>query len=154
MTQQRPAVSVAGGAGQPFGMFGVRGELFFAGGHLSVLAAAGSYPDVTVRSRLTGAASVRYYIRGWRHRVYADASWTSLYVLSADSYPPQEHVVYGPGVSVGYVFVAQSGFAATLGGGVAYDPHELGPLWDKASPLVQLGLGWTFHRHPPSRRPA
>lgn len=144
MSQHVPQVSLAAGAGQSFGMVGVRAELFVVADRVSILGAAGYEPDISSGSSLTGAATVRYYVHGSRHRIHLDASWTPLYVLGTDVFPPEEWVVYGPGLALGYTFVAQSGLTATLGGGVAYDTREEGHAW----PLVQLGVGWTF-RHAP-----
>jgi hypothetical protein len=70
-------------------------------------------------------------LHGWiAASVHADASWTPLYVRSTESLPPEEHVAYGPGLSVGYAFVAASGLTAMLGAGVTYDrdrcPRQFG----------------------------
>ncbi len=133
-----PAVGLALGAGNAFGGIGLRGEVFLFRGRLSVLGGAGVFPDIP--RTITGAASVRYYVGGRQHRLYADLSWSWLQVSIPVGRGSAARFDYGPGLSLGYSFVSQIGVTFTAGGGLGFADYG------EHIPIAQLGVGWTWRR--------
>jgi len=142
MSQQDvPSLSAATGVGNAFGGIGVRGEVFVARTGISVLAGVGILPGIHyLRSPVSGAASVRYYLGRRERRLYIDASWSVLqaYDLLVPGVPTVFE--YGPGFSLGYSFMSRTGLTLSVGGG-------LGLARNDRIPIAQLGIGWTWRRH-------
>ncbi len=117
-----PVAALHVGFGGNYGWLGVGGEAYVHRGRLSVLAGLGIAPwGPTV----AGAAGVRYYLvlGATPHRLFGDLS-VSLMGLSRPTLVPGAPLRrplsrdYGPGVSIGYSYLARSGFTLTAGGGV------------------------------------
>ncbi len=146
-TLARPVAALHLGFGGNYGWLGVGGEAYLQRGRLSVLAGLGIAPwGPTV----AGAAGVRYYLvlGATPHRLFGDLS-VSLMGLSQPTLVPGALVTrplgreYGPGVSIGYSYLARSGFTLTAGGGVG--TPDLGSDFDLV-PVVHIGAGWTWRR--------
>jgi len=138
---QVPIVSFAAGAGNAFGGLGLRGELFVARSQISVLAGVGIFPGSHyLRSPVSAATSVRYYVGRRQHRLYVDASWSVLRAYDLLLLGVPTVFEYGPGFSVGYTFMSRTGLTLSVGGGLGLARHD-------TVPIVQAGIGWTWWRH-------
>jgi hypothetical protein len=139
--QYVPSLSVATGVGNAFGGIGVRGEVFVARTGISVLAGAGILPGTYyLRSPVSGAASVRYYIGQREHRLFFDASWSVLRAYDLLMLGVPTVFEYGPGLSLGYSFMSRTGLTISVGAGLGLARHD-------TIPIAQLGIGWTWRRH-------
>ena len=146
-TLARPVAALHLGFGGNYGWLGVGGEAYVQRGRLSVLAGLGVAPQGPT---VAGAAGVRYYLvlGATPHRLFGDLS-VSLMGLSRPTLVPRAPLRrplrrdYGPGVSIGYSYLARSGFTLTAGGGVG--TRDLGSDFDLV-PVVHIGAGWTWRR--------
>jgi len=103
--------------------FGLSAELYFARGHASLFGGGGYIPhthDGRGAAGMAAAGGLRAYTHGLVHRGYFEISFTPVAVELAPegSELPGQSISYGPGVSIGYSLVKQSGFTLTLSIGV------------------------------------
>ena len=142
--QSRAPVAVRAGVGNLFGGLGVVGE-FVVRGHLSAALGVGVIPKDPMS--VAAAAAVRLYTSRTRHRPFLQFSIAPLAVtylcdVASDCWVERTH--YGPGIVLGYTYVARSGFTVIMGAGAGWDAGERYPI-----PMAQLGFGYTFKRNPP-----
>lgn len=147
-----PRATLLGGLGNSLGWFGIQGEAYFVTGRLSTFAGLGYTPDLEGNdpTGLTGAVGVRGYTGGVRHRAFAEFG-VSQVAVEVDLAPQQNGSIgetgrrlYGPGLQVGYQYMALRGFTAMVSTGVGYilaDPPMFTSRWQ---PLVGLGFGYTW----------
>lgn len=144
--------TVLAGVGNALGWLGVQVEKYFAGDRLSIFGGLGYTPGTPLDSTgLTAAAGVRGYTAGDRHRGLLEISVSQLgqediLERGAGGRLVQEGARrYGPALTVGYQFVAGSGFTAVASGGVGLTVAQDDRIDE--SPVtytVNLGLGYTF----------
>ena len=137
----QPRLAIYAGAGNPYGGIGTAGEVYIVGGRLSVFAGLGIWPGNSgFPTILARAAGVRFYVPLARsgHRLFWDASVSLLEVSQATFIGTGVSRHYGPGLSIGYSYLARSGFTLTVGAGA-------GRVYDNIVPLLHVGLGWTWH---------
>lgn len=141
----RPAdrrMTVLIGVGNTLGWFGGQAETYFAGDRLSALLGIGYTPefDPGDPSGVTVAAAFRAFTAGSNHRAFAEASVSQVGTTSPDG-----GRYYGPGLQVGYQFVADGWFTLLASGGVGV---ALGvPEYVSGSdvnPLLNIGIGYTW----------
>lgn len=136
--------SLSAGVGNSMGWAGFAGQVFLRGDHLSAFASAGHPLGGNAGApSLAGAAGLRVFSRGQRHRRFMELSVSPLAILAANRVFIEQF--YGPGASVGYEYTALEGlaFAASLGGGVVLQPR--GGV-DRIQPLLTLSVGRTWRR--------
>ncbi len=80
-----PRATLLGGLGNSLGWFGIQGEAYFVTGRLSTFAGLGYTPDLEGNdpTGLTGAAGVRGYTGGVRHRAFVELGvprWPSRWI--------------------------------------------------------------------------
>lgn len=144
--------TVAAGVGNALGWLGVRAEAYLSGDRLSAFAGLGYTPgDRLDNTGATAALGVRGYMGGDHHRALLELSVSQLAQESILERNATGNLVqrgqrrYGPGLAVGYQYVADSGFTAMLSGGVGVaigldDRLAASPV----SPMANLALGYTF----------
>jgi hypothetical protein len=139
----QPAAAVYLGAGNHYGWLGGGGEAYLPGAPLSLSVGLGFAPQGPT---VAGAAGVRYYLRldATPHRLFGDLSVSLMHLSRTVPVGPAPlHRDYGLGVSVGYSYLAPSGFTVTAGGGVG--AWEFGAAVE-LFPVVQLAVGRTWLR--------
>ncbi len=130
------------GVGNVFGGFGVAGESVVRGRLSAALGIGVMYVDPTSAAV---AAAVRLYTSRNRHSPFLQLSIAPLAVtIFCANECGVERTHYGPGIVLGYRYVAGSGFTLTTGAGAGWVVDEGYPL-----PMVQLGFGYAFKRRPP-----
>ena len=137
----QPRVAILTGFGNAFGGIGAAGEAYVVGGRFSVFAGLGIWPgNSTFQTFRARAAGVRFYVplARWGHRLFGEASVSVLGIRQAAFVGAPTSHDYGPGLSVGYSYLARSGFTLTAGAGA-------GRVYDTIVPLLHVGLGWTWH---------
>ena len=147
-----PRVTLLGGLGNSLGWFGIQGEAYFVTGRFSTFAGLGYTPDLEENdpTGLTGAAGVRGYTGGVRHRAFVELG-VSQVAVEVDLAQQQNGSIretgrrlYGPGLQIGYQYLALRGFTAMVSTGVGYilaEPPRFASRWQ---PLVGLGFGYTW----------
>lgn len=147
-----PRATLLAGLGNSLGWFGIQGEAYFVTGRLSTFAGLGYTPDLEGNdpTGLTGAAGVRGYTGGVRHRAFVELG-VSQVAVEVDLAPQPNGSIgetgrrlYGPGLQIGYQYMALRGFTAMVSTGVGYilaDPPMFASRWQ---PLVGLGFGYTW----------
>jgi hypothetical protein len=136
--------SLTAGLGNSMAWAGVSGQVFVVGDYLSVFASAGHPLGGNAGApSLAGAAGLRAFSGGQRHRRFLELSVSPLAILAANRVFIEQF--YGPGASVGYEYTALEGlaFAASLGGGLVLQPH--GGV-DRIQPLLTFSVGRTWRR--------
>lgn len=139
----RRSATVLAGAGNAMGWLGAQAELYFSGDRLSAFAGLGYTPALGEGdpSGITGAAGLRAYTNGLRHRAFLELSVSQVAVRTGAAV--EDKRFYGPGVQVGYQYTALSGFTllASVGVGVALGVDEgVSPVYG----LGGLGFGYTW----------
>lgn len=147
--------TVLAGVGNDMGWFGAQAEKYFEGGRLSIFGGLGYTPgdrgDDLDNTGVTGAVGVRGYTGGDHHRGLLEFSVSQLVQEDLVRRNARGRLVqeggrrYGPGLAVGYQYVAGSGFTAMVSGGFGVaigveDRIDTSHL----SSIVNLGLGITF----------
>ena len=138
----RPVAALHFGVGNHYGWLGGGVEAYLARARFSLFAGLGVAPQGPT---VAGAAGVRYYLGlgATPHRLFADLS-VSLMGLSMPTVPGGAlYRDYGLGVSIGYSYLAQSGFTLTVGGGVGASDFGADLV---LLPVVQIAAGWTWRR--------
>jgi hypothetical protein len=140
----QPSVSIHVGFGNHYGWLGTAGEAYLLRGRVSAFAGIGIMPRELFNNfptTLAGSGGLRYYVplSGSRHRGFADLSVSLLEVSRALVIGAPVSHDYGPGLSIGYSYVAGSGLTVTAGAG-------LGRANDGTLPVLHLGIGWTWRR--------
>lgn len=142
------------GVGNVFGWIGVNGEYF----PLRKVGAALGLGVTPLDPRpLSAAAALRIYGSWSRNRPFLQLSFSPVLIeqvclLAAVSSGDCSVTQYtGPGIALGYSYVAPSGFTLTVGAGLARGKLE---QWSRpdiwtTGPIVQLGVGFTRERHRP-----
>ncbi len=147
-----PRVTLLGGLGNALGWLGVQGEAYFATGRLSAYAGLGYTPDVEPGdpSGLTGAAGLRGYTGGRRHRAFVELGISQVAVEVDRAFQQNGAVreegrrLYGPGLQIGYQYMAHRGFTAMVSTGVGYILAEPPLFASRWQPLLGLGFGYTW----------
>lgn len=136
------AFAITAGLGNAHGWLGVQGERYFTNDRLSAFAAAGYTPELDPGdpSGLSFAAGARGYTGGTRHRAFLEASVSQILLELA----PEPGRRYGPGLQVGYQYVAHGGFTGALSFGFGYAPGV--STGGEVAALLGLGLGYTWRR--------
>lgn len=134
-----PAGVVYAGAGNAFGGVGIMGEYVVWPNRISGLAGTGIFP-ASDRLLVSVAASVRGYVGNRHHRVFVDLSWSVLSVSRAAILGSRWIRDYGPGVLVGYSYVASSRLVLLGGAGVGFLNSG------ETVAVLQLGIGWVWRR--------
>jgi len=140
-TSLRPGIaSLHVGVGGHQGWIGAAAEVYVVPGRLSAIGGVGVLPVWGAQVAWGGA--VRYYPlpAAVRHRPFVDVSWTLLRLTQDDAVSRPVKHWYGPGMMIGYSYLAHSGWTFTSGFGLAR------PDADGLLPLVHLALGWTWRR--------
>src|SRR5918996_3214139 len=119
----QPSLSVSVGVGNHYGWIGTAGEAYVVPGRLSAFAGLGIMPRELFGSfptALAGAGGLRYYVPlgGSGHRAFADLSISVLRMSRAVMIGAAVNRDYGPGLSLGYSYVAGSGLTVTAGAGL------------------------------------
>lgn len=135
-------VTVLVGLGNALGWVGGQAERYFAGDRLSAFLGLGYTPriDRGDPSGVTGAAGLRGYTAGSNHRLFGEASVSQVAVITPDG---GRH--YGPGLQVGYQYVANKWFTLLVSGGAGVAlgvPEEASG--SNIQPLLNLGVGYTW----------
>ncbi len=147
-----PRATLLGGLGNALGWLGVQGEAYFATGRLSTFAGLGYTPDVEPGdpSGLTGATGLRGYTGGRRHRAFVELGISQVAVEVDRAFQQNGTIredgrrLYGPGLQLGYQYMAHRGFTAMVSTGVGYilaEPPQAASRWQ---PLLGLGFGYTW----------
>jgi hypothetical protein len=138
--ERRPVVALTGGLGNVLGGLGAGAEYYLARSRLSVAAGLGYWPEESIcdHGTLSGAAAVRGFTGGRRHRAFLEASY-SLLQISCTFGSDEVEGHYGPGLSLGYRYTGSDGFTFTAAAGVG--DAEFG-----AEFMAMLGLGYTWQR--------
>jgi hypothetical protein len=130
------------GLQKTMGWFGGQAERYVARGRASVFAGVGYTPaiDDGDPSGATFAAGVRGYTGGSRHRGFLEASVSQIDVeMRVDGVRR-----YGPGLQIGYQYVARRGFTMLVSGGVGYPRGGDEILGSSATALFGFGMGYTW----------
>lgn len=143
-SSQPPArrVTALMGVGNDLGWLGGQVEAYFSGDRLSAFVGLGYTPEIDTGdpTGVTPAAGVRAYTAGSNHRVFGEAS-----VSQISTTTPAGGRHYGPGVQVGYQYVADGWFTFFISGGagvaLGVPEHISG---SQVQPLVNLGAGYTW----------
>lgn len=125
------------------GWFGAQGELYFAHERASAFGGLGYTPaiDEGDPSGITGAAGLRAFTNGIRHRGFLELSVSQVAVQTG----VEDKRLYGPGLQAGYQYAALSGFTFLVSAGVGVVLNGGDRLDDSAvQALVGLGFGYTW----------
>lgn len=148
LAEARPSprrFSLTAGLGNMFGGFGVSLERHLAAERLSVAVGFGGLPETDQNpGTLAGAAAVRAFTAGARHRAFAELSASLIAIGYRDlGFGRYENVRrhYGPGLAAGYHYTAAGGFTVLVAAGAGW---AVGP--DRIEPILTLGAGHTFPR--------
>ena len=100
------------------GVLGTQAEMYFGGDRLSIFGGLGYTPAFSeVRlSGVAGAAGIRIFTNGARHRGFLELSISQVLVQWSTSVE-YRRFYYGPGIQVGYQYVALSGFTFMVSAG-------------------------------------
>ncbi len=143
-----PSFSILAGIGNPMGWFGAQAERYFTNERLSLFFGLGYTPaiDSGDPKGVTVAGGFRAYTSGQRHRVFAEASVSQIVIVQAS----RDARLYGPGVQLGYQYMARRGFTAdiSLGFGYAIGADDV-YFGSRVEPIVALGFGHTWRRNRP-----
>lgn len=130
------------GVGNTLGWFGGQAETYFSGDRMSGLLGLGYTPEFEPGdgSGMTVAAALRAFTAGSNHRAFAEASISQVGTTSPDG-----GRYYGPGLQVGYQFVADGWFTLLVSGGagVALGVPEY-VSGSHVNPLLNIGVGYTW----------
>lgn len=133
--------TLMGGAGNAMGWFGGQVEVYFSGDRFSAFGGLGYTPalDSGDPSGITGAAGLRGYTRGLRHRALLELSISQVAVETG----AEDKRLYGPGLQVGYQYTALGGFTILVSVGVGYAPGT-SEQFSPVEALGGLGFGYTW----------
>lgn len=145
-------VTILGGFGNAMGWLGAQAELYFEGDRLSAFAGAGYLPGGELDPRGPAAAlGLRAFTAGDNHRAVLGLSVSQIKIedilvrnsATGDLEQVGSHL-YGPGLTAGYQYVADSGFTGLISAGLGValgqdDSIDDGPL----TAMLNLGLGYT-----------
>jgi hypothetical protein len=124
--------------GNALGWVGGQVEYYLAGDRLSVFGGFGHTPpeERGYPSGPTGAAGVRAYTAGSKHRALAELSLSQV-----STTPATDERNYGPGLQLGYQFTADQGFTvlASWGAGLEFSDGDV-----TRRTLLNLGFGYTW----------
>lgn len=145
--------SLVFGYGNSVGGVGAGAEAYVARSRLSLFGAVGYVPSSRGGRAASGVAvavGARVFTGGRRHRGFAEISVSPAGVEIADegSGLAGEHIIYGPGFSLGYQFVASSGVTVMVAGGIAYGLTGPDNLHDTYA-LSAVAVGYTWRRKSP-----
>jgi len=134
-------ITVMLGSGNAMGWLGAQAERYFGHERGSVFLGLGYTPDVDdgETSGLAGAAGVRGYTGGARHRGFLELSVSQIAVTTLGGHQ------YGPGVQLGYQYTARHGFTVATSLGLGYVLSQ--PAFvtgSRVQLLGGLGLGYTW----------
>ena len=140
--ERKPFIAVTGGLGNVLGGLGAGVEYYLAQSRVSGAVGLGYWPGGSSCSGGTfaGAAAMRAFTGGRRHRVFLELSY-SLLAVSCPLDSDDIDRYYGPGVSLGYRYTGSDGFTFTAGGGLGDVSGGFG-----TEGIVLLGLGYTWRR--------
>ena len=130
--------TLAFGLGNSLGWVGGQAEHYLAGDRMSVLGGLGYTPalDPGDPSGVTLAGALRGYTPGQHHRGFLELS-----ISQVSTSPLTGKRLYGPGLQVGYQFVARSGFTALASWGAGLERRH-GET--NAREILNLGVGYTW----------
>lgn len=144
-------MTVTGGVGNTMGWVGGQAERHFANSRFSIFGGLGYLPDVPgyigVPEGWTAAAGLRGYTPGTNHRGFLELSVSQIAFEAVEAtFPRPANVeegdrVYGPGLSVGYQYLADGGLTFVSSAGVGYGG---GSTESGYHGLVSVGLGYTW----------
>ena len=138
----QPAAAVYLGGGNHYGWLGGGGEAYLPGVPLSLFVGLGVAPQGPT---VAGAAGFRYYLTvgATPHRLFGDLSVSLMGLSVPTGFGGTLRRHYGVGASLGYSYLAPSGFTLTAGGGVG--ALEFGADFELL-PVVHTAVGWTWRR--------
>ena len=138
----QPAAAVYLGGGNHYGWLGGGGEAYLPGVPLSLFVGLGLAPQGPT---VAGAAGFRYYLTvgATPHRLFGDLSVSLMGLSVPTGFGGTLRRHYGVGASLGYSYLAPSGFTLTAGGGVG--ALEFGADFELI-PVVHTAVGWTWRR--------
>jgi hypothetical protein len=123
---------------------GLGAEKYFAGSRMSVLGAVGYMPTLGA-SGIGAGVGLRAFTPGQRHRNFAEVAFSALgTAFGSGPSTTEDRVLYGPSVSVGYQFLASSGFTAALSAGVGLELAS--PDESRVVHTLQIAVGHTRRR--------
>jgi len=138
-------MTVIGGVGNANGWYGVQVERHVAASRLALFGGLGYTPALELGdpSGLTVAGGVRGFTHGVTHRGYLELSVSQIGIEAPGNAYPHGRRLYGPGVQVGYEYLARRGLTlvGSLGIGCAIG---LGGERNPLQPMVGFGLGYTW----------
>ncbi len=138
-------VTATVGIGNAMGWFGGQAEKYLGAGTVSLFGGLGYTPPIDAGDAhgVTAAVGMRAYTSGFRHRGFAEVSFSQLAVEAACFADCRR--LYGPGFQVGYQYAARGGFTLLVSLGVGY---ALGTRdgQQKVGELAGLGVGYTWRR--------
>lgn len=141
----RPAYGVMGGGGNVLGWLGAAGEYYLVGGRVSALAGMGLHLTDQEDGALPFAfgTALRGYLGSQRHRALVEVSFTLLAIESTamgfTTLESTQH--YGPGISGGYRFTADSGLHVEASLGAGWSGRN-----GRSAPVGTLAFGHTWRR--------
>jgi hypothetical protein len=123
--QKDPAsrsMTVTAGAGNAMGALGLQAERYVRHERFSLFGGIGYWPrvDAADAAGVALAAGMRLFTTAPTHRGFVEFSVSAL-AADVDCFDDC-HIHYGPGVQVGYQFVARRGFTALASTGVGFAP--------------------------------
>ena len=142
-----PRFTVLLGFGASIPGFGAGAEVYLANSRASLFGAVGYVPSTHDGRGASGfgvAGGVRVFTPGRRHRVFLEASVSppAVELAAEGSGLKGEHLIYGPGVSLGYQFIGKTGTTVMVSGGIAYGIS--GSVEHQAYALGTFALGYTW----------
>jgi len=146
--QDAPRVSVLAGIGNAFGWIGGQVEAYVAQGRVSGFAGLGFMPNVLNHEGdgIAGAVGIRGFTPGNRHRGLLEISLSALSNTVSSTFGSdvvEKSRSYGPGVAIGYQFIANTGFTILVSGGVGLDDEGLDPEGSRLQPTAGIGIGYS-----------
>ena len=135
------------GIGNAMGWLGAQGEKYVAGERWSVFAGLGYVPafEDNDPSGVAFALGARAFTKGARHRGFAEASVSLVGFVEYADPAIAAKKRYGPGLQLGYQYVARGGFTAMVSTGLGF-AIETEPGVSSASWLAGIGIGYTWRR--------
>jgi hypothetical protein len=140
-----------------FDQLAVEGAWRPGGGRLSLFGCVGYLPQDGEDERLRGIAvfsgGARVHTSGLGRRGYVELSWGPLEraLRASPVQRPEQFLVYGPSLLLGYQSVAASGLTFLAAAGYGYTrSSELGRAVH--NPELRLGVGYTWGRARAARR--
>ena len=130
------------------GWLGFQAERYFTNPRYSMFVGLGYTPaiDSGDPQGVTPAGGFRAYTGGQRHRAFVEASVSQILLVQSE----RNARLYGPGVEVGYQYMARGGFTAAVsfGFGYAVGASDL-YSGSRVGSIFGLGFGYTWRRDRP-----